>query len=134
MSTDTTPTGRSTPVVSRVLGWLTAGYPDGIPAQDRFAVVALLRRRLTDDQVREIVAELTAERPAPDGDRGISQQEIEDLIHRVLQEQPSEADVHRVSARLAAGGWPLADELEVAAAEGGNSGNSGETAGQDREG
>jgi hypothetical protein len=110
MSTDTTPTGRSTPVVSRVLGWLTAGYPDGIPAQDRFAVVALLKRRLTDDQVREIVADLTAERPAL-SDREISQQEVEQLIHRVLQEQPTEDDVHRVSARLAAGGWPLANEL-----------------------
>lgn len=113
MSTDTTPGGRSS-VVSRVLGWLNAGYPDGIPPQDRFAVIALLKRRLTDDQVRQIVADLTAARSPDPGREEIGHREVEALIHRVLDEQPAETDVHRVSARLAAGGWPLTAELEVA--------------------
>ncbi|HEY9290862.1 MAG TPA: DUF3349 domain-containing protein [Microlunatus sp.] len=103
------------PVIDRVLGWLTVGYPDGIPSRDRFAVIAVLKRRLTDEQIREIIRELTVlESPAlRDGE--ISQAEVEELIARVLQEQPSVEDIHRVSARLAAGGWPLADELELAA-------------------
>ncbi len=50
---------RADSLFARMLGWLTAGYPDGIPATDRFAVVALLRRRLTDDQIHEIVEMLT---------------------------------------------------------------------------
>ncbi|MBA8795513.1 hypothetical protein FHX74_003149 [Friedmanniella endophytica] len=97
-------------VFGRVLGWLTAGYPEGIPPQDRFAVVALLKRRLTDEQVHEIVAELTlAERPSgPDG--VITDVEIEQLTERVLSEQPSPSDLARVSARLAAAGWPLEGE------------------------
>ena len=95
---------RADSLFARMLGWLTAGYPDGIPATDRFAVVALLRRRLTDDQIHEIVEMLTGA-DLPDG--YISDAEIEDLTRRVMSEQPSPDDLARVSARLAAAGWPL---------------------------
>jgi hypothetical protein len=97
-------------VVVRVLHWLEAGYPDGIPRQDRFPLVALLSRRLTDEQTREIVRDLTA--PGALETRGvdaITQDDIEELIQRQLRESPSPEDVSRVSARLAAAGWPLAD-------------------------
>jgi Protein of unknown function (DUF3349) len=99
--------------VVRVLHWLEAGYPEGIPPQDRFPLIALLRRRLTDEQTREIVRDLTG----PDaletrGNDPITQDEIEELISRQLRESPSADDVSRVSARLAAAGWPLADSLE----------------------
>lgn len=114
MATDTPRADeRGTTVVGRVLGWLTAGYPDGIPPTDRFAVVALLKRRLTDDQVREIVAELTAQESSAMANGVIGQDEIEELIRRVLDEQPTASDIQRVSAHLTAGGWPLADELDV---------------------
>ena len=100
-------------VAVRVLNWLEAGYPDGIPRQDRFPLVALLRRRLSDDQTREIVHDLTAPGALETrGDDGITQDEIEDLIQRQLRESPSAEDVSRVSARLAAAGWPLADSVE----------------------
>ncbi|QDP97019.1 DUF3349 domain-containing protein [Microlunatus elymi] len=112
-TTESAATGFS--VIDRVLGWLTDGYPDGIPSRDRFAVIAVLKRRLTDDQILEIVAELTVRDSPALTDGEIGQAEVEELITRVLQEQPSAEDVHRVSARLAAGGWPLADELEIAA-------------------
>lgn len=100
-------------VIGRVLHWLTAGYPDGIPSTDRFAVVALLKRRLTDDQIREIASELTAHGSPAMANGEISSDEIEELIRRVLSEQPSQADIQRVSAQLTAGGWPLADEAEL---------------------
>ena len=97
-------------VAHRVLAWLQVGYPEGIPRQDRFPLVALLGRRLTESQTREVVAELTAPGPWPSrGDEPIDQSEIERLIRRQLSEAPPAADVSRVSARLAAGGWPLAD-------------------------
>jgi hypothetical protein len=100
-------------VALRVLNWLEAGYPDGIPRQDRFPLVALLRRRLTDEQTREIVADLTAPGAVETrGDDPITAEEIEELIERQLRESPSTEDVARVSARLAAGGWPLADERD----------------------
>ena len=93
-------------VFSRVLGWLTAGYPHGIPPTDRFAVVALLRRRLSDEQIHAIVEELTSSSPAANGDV-ITDVEIEQLTRRVISEEPSPEDLSRVSARLAAAGWPL---------------------------
>lgn len=97
-------------VVLRVLDWLQAGYPDGIPPQDRFPLVALLRRRLDDEQTREIVAELTGSGAVESrGDDPITAEEIEALIERQLRESPTPQDVSRVSARLAAAGWPLAD-------------------------
>ena len=40
-----TATDRSSSVVVRVLHWLEAGYPEGVPRSDRFPLVALLRRR-----------------------------------------------------------------------------------------
>ena len=99
-------------VILRVLNWLEAGYPDGIPRQDRFPLIALLERRLTDEQTHEVIAQLTS----PDarlsrGEDPITATEIEALIQRQLRETPSADDVARVSARLAAGGWPLADPL-----------------------
>lgn len=105
-----TATDRSSSVVVRVLHWLEAGYPEGVPRSDRFPLVALLRRRLTEEQTREVVADLTA--PGALATRGsdpITADEIEELIGRQLREAPSIDDVARVSARLAAGGWPLAD-------------------------
>jgi hypothetical protein len=100
-------------VVVRVLSWLEAGYPDGIPRQDRFPLIALLRRRLTDEQTREIVRDLTAPGALETrGDDPITQEEISELIARQLRESPTADDVSRVSARLAAGGWPLADAME----------------------
>ena len=100
-------------VALRVLHWLEAGYPDGIPRQDRFPLVALLRRRLSDEQTRQIVADLTAPGAVETrGDDPITADEIERLAERQLRESPSPEDVARVSARLAAGGWPLADSLD----------------------
>ncbi len=100
-------------VVVRVLHWLEAGYPDGIPRQDRFPLVALLRRRLTDEQTREIAADLTAPGALETrGDDPITSEEIQELIGRQLRETPSPDDVRRVSARLAAAGWPLADAAD----------------------
>lgn len=100
-------------VAVRVLNWLEAGYPDGVPPQDRFPLIALLQRRLTDEQTRQIVHELTS--PSALKTRGedeITQDEIEELISRQVRESPSSEDVSRVSARLAAAGWPLAESLE----------------------
>jgi transcription-repair coupling factor (superfamily II helicase) len=40
-----------------VLDWLVAGYPTGIPPKDYVPVLALLRRRLTEDEVRQVAEE-----------------------------------------------------------------------------
>lgn len=96
----------STGVVGRVLQWLRAGYPAGVPQQDYVVLLGLLRRKLTETEVHQISQELT--RMAAAGD-DITQAHVEELINRTTLDEASAEDVSRVSARLAAGGWPLAD-------------------------
>ncbi|SDS78244.1 Protein of unknown function [Friedmanniella luteola] len=91
--------------LSSVVGWLRAGYPDGIPATDYIPLVALLARRLTHDEVQAIADEL-----ARVGDPGIDDIDIGTMITKVTAELPSEEDIDRVRVRLARGGWPLGDQ------------------------
>jgi hypothetical protein len=37
--------------MDNVLAWLHEGYPQGVPPKDYFALLALLKRSLTEDQV-----------------------------------------------------------------------------------
>lgn len=83
--------------ITQVLRWLGAGYPDGIPPQDRVPILALLRRRLTDDEVQE-VAETVAAQSGTDPE--ISLVDAQVLMMRTLGELPSEEDVERVRAHL----------------------------------
>ena len=90
-------------VLNAVLGWLRAGYPDGVPESDYIPLVAVLARRLSTEEVRAVAAELgrTGQLPVGDVDIGTT-------IMRVTNELPREEDVDRVRARLALGGWPPA--------------------------
>jgi uncharacterized protein DUF3349 len=92
--------------VGRALDWLRAGYPAGVPKQDYVVLLGLLRRKLTDHEVRQIVSELAE--VAQQGEE-ITTADVEKLISDATLDQAGEADVARVSAHLAAGGWPLAD-------------------------
>jgi hypothetical protein len=92
--------------VVRTLDWLRAGYPSGVPRGDYVALLGLLRRKLTDQEVRQIATELAE--LAEDGER-ITTADVEKLIYQATLDEPADSDIARVSARLAAGGWPLAD-------------------------
>lgn len=108
--TDTT----KTTFPESVLDWLRAGYPEGIPPKDRFPLVALLRRaELTDAQVHEVVLSLVSPIGGALEDGSISNDEITSFIKELIDTEPTPADVARVSARLAAGGWPLADPTSL---------------------
>lgn len=97
-----------------VLQWLRAGYPEGIPPKDRFPLVALLRRaELTDAQVHEVVLSLVAPIGGALSDGAISNDEISEFIKDLIDTEPTPEDIARVSARLAAGGWPLADPVSL---------------------
>ncbi|MEU7906820.1 DUF3349 domain-containing protein [Actinoplanes sp. NPDC049118] len=94
--------------VTRAVEWLRAGYPAGIPRQDYVALLGVLRRRMTEDEVRQIAVDL-ADQSVMAGDDPISTEDIEHMISASLLQEATPEDVVRVSARLAAGGWPLAD-------------------------
>ena len=93
-------------MIKRVLSWLTAGYPKGVPPTERYALIALLRRTLSADEVQQVIATLTAEHSAALEDGVITEDEIRDMIAKVIEDAPSEDDIRKVCARLAAAGWP----------------------------
>ena len=90
--------------LNSVIGWLRAGYPDGIPVGDYVPLMVVLSRRLSTEEVREIATELSRSGAMP-----IDNVDIGTLITKVTDELPDESDVARVRAKLAVGGWPLAD-------------------------
>jgi hypothetical protein len=91
------------PVLSSVINWVRAGYPEGVPDVDYLPLFALLGSQLTDAETSAIADEL-ASSTDPNSAQAIRAAIKEATDH----EQPSDADVARVRARLAGGGWPLA--------------------------
>lgn len=92
----------------RAVEWLRAGYPTGVPRGDYVALLGVLRRKMTEEEVRRIAVDLV-DRSVLGGDDPISTADIERMISTALLQEATPEDVVRVSARLAAGGWPLAD-------------------------
>lgn len=95
-----------TGLVTRVVRWLRAGYPTGLPEQDFVPLVALLRRRLTDEEVTAVGSLLLTS-----GDLPPSRVDVGTAIAEVTTELPSDDDVDRVRRYLAEHGWP--DEFAV---------------------
>jgi hypothetical protein len=97
----------TTSLLHSILDWLRAGYPNGVPGPDRVPLLALLRSTpLTEDQIKEVVANLTAaDSPALEG--GIDDDEIAAFIKDVSHHDAGPENVKRVAATLAAAGWPL---------------------------
>jgi hypothetical protein len=90
------------PVLSKIIEWLRAGYPEGVPDVDYLPLFALLGSQLTNDEVNAIANELANE------SKPESAESIRKAITDVTNHKPSDADVNRVRARLAGAGWPLA--------------------------
>ncbi|MEZ0049155.1 endonuclease III [Mycobacterium sp. MAA66] len=99
----------TTSLLSRIINWLRAGYPDGVPGPDRVPLLALLRSTpLTDDQVKEVVRNITASGSEVLAAGAITADEIESFISDVTHHDAGPENVQRVAAKLAAAGWPLA--------------------------
>ena len=96
-------------LVHKVLNWLRAGYPSGVPGPDRVPLLALLRSTpLTEEQVAEVVREIAAaEASAPAGHQ-IDHDEVAAFIKDVAHHDAGPENIQRVAAKLAAAGWPLA--------------------------
>lgn len=91
-----------TKFLNAIVTWLRAGYPEGIPPPDYVPLIALLSRRLSNDEVKAVAKELM--------DRGdFDHVDIGVLIVQTTDELPTPEDVERVRSRLAAKGWPLDD-------------------------
>ncbi|HKP42781.1 DUF3349 domain-containing protein [Mycobacterium sp.] len=99
-----------TKFLAKIVAWITAGYPEGVPGPDRVPLLALLKRRLSDDEVTAVVRELLARGEFDHVDIGV-------LITEITDELPQPEDIERVRTRLAAQGWPLDDPRDIEEAE-----------------
>lgn len=95
-----------TKFLAKIVAWITSGYPEGVPGPDRVPLFALLKRRLTDDEVKSVVTALKDLGEFDDADIGV-------LIIQVTDALPVPEDVERVRERLAAKGWPLDDPRDA---------------------
>jgi hypothetical protein len=93
--------------LTRAVDWLRAGYPTGVPRQDYVVLLGILRRKMTEEEVKKIATALADQ--SLGSDDPISAGDIEGMISDHMLQNASPEDVVRVSARLAAGGWPLVD-------------------------
>lgn len=97
-------------LVAKVLNWLRAGYPEGIPQHDFPSVLLVLRRNLTDDEVSAIADDL-ALHSISNGSEPVTSADIHAMIKDHVFQTATPDDLLRVSAALARGGWPLASDL-----------------------
>ncbi len=107
------------PLLQAVIAFVRKGYPQGVPEHDYLPLFALLRRRLSEEEVAEIAAALiedaaarravsrdpASQRPASQDAASQDPAAIREAIARLIREPPSETDIERVRARLGAAGW-----------------------------
>jgi Protein of unknown function (DUF3349) len=95
--------------VARMVAFVRAGYPQGVPENDYIPLLALLRRRLSDDEVAAVASEL-----ARHGTMPIDGTDIRVAINKITDEMPSPADTDRVRRRLEAAGWQVSNDFDTA--------------------
>lgn len=91
--------------LERAVGWLKAGYPQGIPDGDYIPLVAVLRRKLSTEEIEQLGRELTLQGlvPADHIDVGTG-------YLRITDELPSVEELGRVTRRLREAGWEIDDD------------------------
>lgn len=99
------------PLLTRIVEWLRAGYPDGVPQADYIPLVALLRRQLTEDEVKEVARVLTDDATADDEPITSVDAAVEITKHTL--DMPHPDDVARVRRHLELSGWPFDDDTAV---------------------
>lgn len=102
-------------LVRSAINWLRSGYPGGVPGPDRVPLLALLRNTpLTEEQVKEVVREITAHESELLADGVIDHDEIEKFIEGVTHHDGGPENIKRVADVLAAAGWALSPKLAAA--------------------
>jgi hypothetical protein len=85
-------------LLESIVAWVRKGYPEGVPRQDYIPLLALLKRRMTDDELAQVAHEVVA------GDQD-DPTAIATAIEQLTHEEPSAADIERVRERLRETGW-----------------------------
>jgi hypothetical protein len=92
-------------IVGQVVGFLRAGQPLGAPSTGYLPLLALLPRRVTDEEIGALATRL-----AGHGVSAVSATDIGVAISKVIDDLPSEVDRQRVTGRLIADGWAVQRE------------------------
>ncbi|ORA59564.1 DUF3349 domain-containing protein [Mycobacteroides franklinii] len=94
-------------VLARVIRFLRLGYPDGVPHTDYIPLFALLRRRLSDEEILMVAREVIAH-----GNTPVADADIEVAITKATDALPSAEETERVRHRLRVAGWSPNDPFE----------------------
>lgn len=97
------------PVLQKVVAWLRTSYPTGVPENDFQPLLALMRRRLSEEEITQLGECLRADGliPAARVDVGVS-------ALKVTQELPSIDELDRVMNKLRDSGFPVDTDWTVA--------------------
>ncbi|MGO9153652.1 DUF3349 domain-containing protein [Mycobacterium sp.] len=90
--------------VARLVAFLRAGYPTGMPSTGYVPLAALSRRRLCDDEITAITSELMMRGLIPISGP-VSTADVGVHITRITDDMPSPDDVERIQRRLEAIGY-----------------------------
>ena len=89
-------------VVARVVAWLRAGYPTGVPETDYLPLLGILQRSLTRDELEQVVRQLLSDAVRADAaGEEFSAARMRQRIEETLLGPALPEDLVRVSARLA---------------------------------
>lgn len=91
--------------IERIVNWLKGGYPQGIPEADYVPLLAVLRRRLSPNEITEV-----AQRLIRDGMLPAERVDVGAEILRLTNELPSETELQRVSQTLNEAGLDVSYE------------------------
>src|ERR1700757_2782113 len=94
-------------LLTRIVAFLRAGYPEGVPTNDYIPLLARLRRRLSDDEVISVATELMSAGHTP-----VEGTDVRVAITKLTDEMPSAEDTERVKRRLVAAGCQVTDPLD----------------------
>lgn len=94
--------------VSSLIQWLRAGYPHGMPTQDYIPLMAVLRRRLGEDEILDVSRQLA--------DAGLLPADAVDIgveITKITDEMPLATDVERVEENLRTQHWERLEDPDA---------------------
>jgi Protein of unknown function (DUF3349) len=86
--------------ISSIVAFLRAGYPNDAPVTGYAPLLALLPRRVSDDEATRIASTLLGRQR-----RSIDRADVGVEITRITDELPSLEDIERVERRLDSMGW-----------------------------
>ena len=95
-----------TKTVTGLIRFLRSGYPEIDPPHHYVPALALLQRRLTDDEIASIAAQFVAT-----GTRTVQSTDVRVAIMKVTDTMPSAEDAERVKRWLTAAGQIVKDSF-----------------------